>query len=263
MDYQHICEQVSVLARNVGVELMHYRTNNQLIIEVKGSHDFVTQMDKFSERKLVDGLEQIVPEAGFIAEENTRTNRSEKYNWVVDPIDGTTNFIHSMPPYAISIALMEEEKIVVGVVLELSHMELFSAWIGGGAYLNGKPIHVSAAPDVNSSLVATGFPYSNFDRMDEYMLSLSHFMRYSSGVRRIGSAATDLVYTACGRFDAFYEYDLKPYDVAAGAIIVTEAGGKVCDFAGGSNFIFGREIVATNALIHNEFMQTIIESFGK
>ncbi len=262
MNYEHICAQVTDLARNTGEQLLQYRDNNELVIETKGSHDFVTQIDKFSERLLVSGLEKIVPEAGFIAEENTRTNRGEIYNWVVDPIDGTTNFIHRMPPFAISIALMEHNRIVVGIVFELTQKELFSAWIGGGAYLNGKRIKVSATPDVNTALVATGFPYSNFNRMDGYMLSLTHFMRTSSGVRRIGSAATDLVYTATGRFDAFYEYDLKPYDVAAGALIVTEAGGRVCDFSNGDNYIFGREIVATNGILHNEFMTTITECFN-
>ena len=263
MNYKQICQQVAQLAMQTGKELMQYRNNNKLIIEAKGPHDFVTQMDKFSEQLLVAGLEKIVPEAGFIAEENTRTNRAETYNWIIDPIDGTTNFIHQMPPYAISIALMEGEQIVVGIVLELSHMELFSAWIGGGAYLNNTPIHVSATPDVNNALIATGFPYNNFSRIDGYMLSLNHFMRMASGVRRIGSAATDLVYTACGRFDAFYEYDLKPYDVAAGSIIVTEAGGRVCDFANGNNYLFGREMVATNNILHNEFMTTITNTLNK
>lgn len=257
MDYVDICSQVSDLARTTGQKLMQYRKENGLVIEAKGRHDFVTQMDKYSERLLVEGLERILPEAGFIAEESTRTNRGEKYNWIVDPIDGTTNFIHNMPPFAISIGLMEDNRIVVGVVYELSRSELFSAWLGGGAYLNGEPIHVSKAQTVEESLVATGFPYNNYDRMDGYMKSLEYYMHSAQGVRRIGSAATDLAYTAAGRFEVFYEYDLKPYDVAAGSILVTEAGGRVSDFSDGSDYIFGREIVADNSAVHNEFMATI------
>ena len=260
MDYKKICESVAQLARETGEKLKAYRKENELVVETKGHNDFVTQMDKYSERLLVAGLEKIVPEAGFIAEESTRTDRGEIYNWVVDPIDGTTNFIHSMPPYAISIGLMEGERIVVGVIYELSRCELFSAWTGGGAYLNGEPIHVSGAKTVGSALVATGFPYNNFARMDGYMKSLYHFMTTSHGVRRLGSAATDLAYTAAGRFDVFYEYDLKPYDVAAGSIIVEEAGGRVTDFRDGRDYIFGREIVADNGALHDEFMTTIKES---
>lgn len=263
MDYKLICQQVADLARATGEQLKKHREENGLEIESKGHNDFVTQMDKFSERLLVAGLEKIVPEAGFIAEESTRTDRGEVYNWIVDPIDGTTNFIHSMPPFAISIALMEADNVVVGVIYELSQCELFSAWLGGGAYLNGNPIHVSTAPTVESALVATGFPYNNFARMDGYMKSLYHFMTVSHGVRRLGSAATDMAYTAAGRFDVFYEYDLKPYDVAAGCILVTEAGGKVCDFRGGSDYIFGREIVASNGHLHDQFMATIKETLVK
>lgn len=263
MNYKDICLKVAELARNTGEELKRYRAQNELIIEAKGHNDFVTQMDKFSEKLLVEGLEKILPEAGFIAEESTRTDRGEVFNWIIDPIDGTTNFIHSMPPYAISIGLMENDKIVVGVIYELSRCELYTAWLGGGAYLNGNPIHVSKAPQVASALVATGFPYNNFDRMDGYMKSLNRLMVDAQGVRRIGSAATDLAYTAAGRFEVFYEYDLKPYDVAAGSILVTEAGGKVCDFNGGNNYIFGREIVASNGLLHDEFMKIIKETIAE
>lgn len=262
MDYQKICAAVAALAQEVGEKLKAYRAQNELVVEQKGHNDFVTQMDKYSEGLIVEGLSAILPEAGYIAEESTRTDRGDRYNWIVDPIDGTTNFIHSLPPHAISIALMEDDRIVVGVVYELCARELFSAWIGGGAYLNGTPIHVSKAADVPQALVATGFPYSNFSRMEGYMKALDVFMRHSHGVRRIGSAATDMAYVAAGRFDAFFEYDLKPYDVAAGAIIITEAGGAVSDFCDGNNYIFGKEIVATNGALHPKFMSIVKESFG-
>jgi myo-inositol-1(or 4)-monophosphatase len=252
MNYKDICESVATLARQTGKRLLQYRAENAVVVETKGHNDFVTQMDKYTEGLLVEGLDKILPEAGYIAEEGTRVDNGEEYKWIVDPIDGTTNFIHLMPPYAISIALMHKGTIVVGVVYEMGHDELFTAWLGGGSYLNGEPIHVTQAPTVSHSLVATGFPYNEFSRMDNYMQTLTHFMKYSQGVRRIGSAATDMAYVAAGRFEVFYEYDLKSYDVAAGAILITEAGGKVSDFKGGDNYIFGREIVATNGHVHEE-----------
>ncbi len=257
LNYKDICAEVGLLAKEVGARLKAFRAKNEVEIEAKGRHDFVTQMDKFSEQLLVDGLSQIVPEAGFIAEESTRTDRGERYNWIVDPIDGTTNFIHRMPPYAISIALMEDNEVVVGVIFELSQEELFTSWKGGGAYLNGQKINVSKAATVEDSLVATGFPYNNFDRLDDYMRALRVFMEQSQGVRRIGSAATDMAYVAAGRFEMFFEYDLKPYDVAAGCLLVTEAGGKISDFSGGNDYIFGREIVAANNAVFAESLDII------
>lgn len=263
MDYKILSQQVAELAKEVGAKLMQYRKENAVQVEVKGKHDFVTQMDKYSEKLLVEGLSKLLPEAGYIAEEGTRTDRGEIYNWIIDPIDGTTNFIHGVPPHAISIALMENDKIVVGVIYELCGKELFSSSLGGGAYLNGEQIYVSKTPTVGDSLVSTGFPYSNFERMQQYMKLFMHLTHNSAGLRRHGSAATDLAYVAAGRFDAFFEYDLKPYDVAAGVLLVTEAGGKVADFAGGENYIFGREIVATNGIIFDEFMIPTKAAFDK
>lgn len=263
MDYKILSQQVAELAKEVGAKLMQYRKENAVQVEVKGKHDFVTQMDKYSEKLLVEGLSKLLPEAGYIAEEGTRTDRGEKYNWIIDPIDGTTNFIHGVPPHAISIALMEDDKIVVGVIYELCGKELFVSSLGGGAYLNGEQIHVSKTPTVGDALISTGFPYSNFERLQQYMKLFMHFTHNSAGLRRHGSAATDLAYVAAGRFDAFFEYDLKPYDVAAGVLLVTEAGGKVADFAGGGNYIFGREIVATNGNIFDEFMIPTKEAFNK
>ena len=261
IDLMAVRSAVGELARNTGKHIWGKRQAETLVIETKGKHDFVTQMDKLSERMLVEGLEKIVPQAGFIAEEKTRTDISETLNWIVDPIDGTTNFIHAMPPFAISIALMAEGQVVVGVVYEMSHDELFSASLGGGATLNGKPIHVSQAR-LADALVATGFPYNEFSRMDAYMTSLRFFMEGTAGVRRLGSAATDMAYVAAGRYDAFYEYDLKPYDVAAGCLLVTEAGGRLSDFRGGNDYIFGREMVATNADAFDDFFGVVSKAFA-
>lgn len=259
MNYKDICEAVCAIARATGAFVKAERQNTCLEIESKGSNDFVTHIDKASERRIVEQLKNVLPEAGFIAEEGTVTHRGEWFNWIIDPIDGTTNFIHGLSPYAISIALMEGEDIVVGVVYEIGLDECFYSWKGGDAYLNGKVISVSGVKSVQDSLIATGFPYSDYSRMEGVMKSLDYFMRHSHGLRRLGSAATDLAYVACGRFDSFYEYDLKPWDVAAGAFIVKQAGGKVCDFSKQNNYIFGREIVASNSEVHEEFSQIVKE----
>lgn len=259
--FKDICDRVGQLARTVGRDLTEKR-NAGFGIEAKGHNDFVTDLDRYSERCLVAGLESILPQAGFIAEEGTRSQQAERLNWIVDPIDGTTNFIHNSAPFAISIGLQCDGQMVVGVVYEMGRDELFAATLGGGATLNGRPIATSAARRVDDALVATGFPYSNFDRLGQYNRALDTFVRRSHGVRRYGSAATDLAYVACGRFDCFFEYDLKPYDVAAGSLLVTEAGGRVSDFGGGTNYLFGREMVASAPALYPEFLQIISQSFG-
>ncbi len=229
--------------------------------EAKGKQDFVTHVDTGSEKMLVRELKKLMPEAGFIAEEGTVQQSSGDWQWIIDPIDGTTNFIHGLPPFAISIALSHIGKVVLGVVYELGFKEFFYAWKGSKAYMDGKPIQVSNTGSVNSSLIATGFPYTYFERLDPFMHSVSYFMQNSHGLRRLGSAATDLVYAACGRFEAFYEYGLSPWDVAAGTFILQQAGGKVCDFYGKKDWLFGGTIIATNSAIHNEFKEVIHQIF--
>lgn len=254
MNLENICQQVTTLTKSVGEFILNEKNSNpDLRIEVKGTHDFVTYIDKTSEQKIVDKLKEILPEAGFIAEEGTSVEKGEKYNWIIDPLDGTTNFIHGLSPFAISIALMSNDKIILGVVHELNLNECFYAWENSKAYLNGKEIHVSEINKTKDSLIATGFPYYDYKRIKPFLESLEYFMLNSHGVRRLGSAATDLVYVACGRFESFYEYSLSPWDVAAGAFIVQQAGGKVSDFKGGKNYIFGKEIVACNNKVYNEF----------
>lgn len=234
-------------------EQEHFKASS---IEYKGLNDLVSFVDKEAEQKLVHGLSALLPEAGFIAEEGTTSKRGERYNWIVDPLDGTTNFIHGLPVFAISIALMEEEQIILGVILEINSNECFYATKGGKAYCNGKIISVSEAPTLKDALVATGFPYYNFDKMEAYLNILKQFMQQTHGLRRMGSAAVDLAYVACGRFEAFFEYNLKPWDVAAGILIVQEAGGQVTDFKNGSDCIFGGEIIAANN-IHAEALAVI------
>lgn len=224
------------------------------IVETKNVNDFVTYVDKTAEKQLVAELEKLIPKAGFIAEEKTETRLGEVYNWIVDPLDGTTNYIHKLYPVAISVALQKNNETILGIVYELGLDECFYAIKDNGAFLNGNRISVSSATKVKDSLISTGFPYYNYDKLPQFMNSLSYFMKNSHGLRRLGSAATDLAYVACGRFEAFYEYSLNAWDVAAGALIVQEAGGKVCDFEGGVNYIFGREIIATNSNIFDQFL---------
>ena len=258
MNYKDICQKTVEIAKNAGEfirkEGKKFSSND---IETKGKNDFVSYVDKGAENLIVDALSSLLPNSGFIAEENTSTKKGEVYNWIIDPLDGTTNFIHGLAPHAVSIALQENGKTVVGVY-EIGMDECFFAWKDGGAFLNNKKIQVSDKNKVADSLIATGFPYKDFGKMERFMHSLTYFMQNSHGLRRLGSAATDLVYVACGRFEAFYEYGLNPWDVAAGAFIVEEAGGLNCDYSGEDNFIFGHEIISSNAGIFAEFSKIVI-----
>ncbi len=218
-------------------------------VEYKGLNDLVSYVDKGSEKILVTGLQALIPGAGFITEENTLNITGREWQWIIDPLDGTTNFVHGVPCFCVSVGLMYKGELVSGIVHEVNLNECFYGWKGGGAFLNGKPISVSVNRELRASLVATGFPYTNYDRMTEYMEVFGYCMKNTHGIRRLGSAAVDLAYVACGRFECFYEYGLNAWDVAAGAFLVKEAGGKVSDFKGGDNYIIGREIIASNAFV--------------
>jgi myo-inositol-1(or 4)-monophosphatase len=263
IDLKHICEEVEKAARETSVFIRQESKSFDLKrTEKKGFNDFVSYVDKGSEKMLVEKLSLLLPEAGFLAEEGTSDKKGLKYCWVIDPLDGTTNFLHGFHPYAISIALKEYDEVVVGVVYEVGGNESFTAWKDGGAWLNGSPIHVSEAPAVADSLVATGFPYNDFGRIDAYMNCLTHLCKHTHGIRRLGSAAIDLAYVACGRFEAFYEYGLKPWDIAAGILLVREAGGKVSDFSGHEKNLTGEEFLASNSKIFTEILG-IVSKFMK
>lgn len=228
-------------------------------IESKGEHNLVTQVDRHAEEILVKGLSVVLPEAGFITEEGTSTKKGELYNWIIDPIDGTTNFIHGAYPFSISVGLSMHEEVVAGIVYVFGLNETFYAWKGGGAWLNGESISVSNAESVNNSLIATGFPYTDFRFLDNFMESIRYFMKNSRGLRRLGSAAADIAYVACGRFDGFYEYGLNPWDIAAGIVLLKEAGGRVSDFRGHPDPLFSENLVCTNGKIHNEFQEVTMK----
>lgn len=258
LSYHELCLKTCEIARESGRIMAEQRkTFDNSRIVTKGMHDLVSYVDQESEKRIVNSLQQLLPESGFIAEEGTTDKKGEHFNWIIDPLDGTTNYIQGVPVYCVSIGLLHNNELVLGVVYEVGRDECFYAWKDGGAYLNDEPIHVSSRADIHDALLATGFPYSDFSRMDEYMEFLKWAMKNARGVRRLGSAAADLAYVASGRFDAFWEYDLKPWDVAGGALIVKEAGGTITDYSGGNNYLFGKEIVASNVVLDELLLQKI------
>ena len=231
------------------------------IEQKEGFNNLVSYVDKESERRLVHALEKILPGAGFLGEEGTNIKGTNDYQWIIDPLDGTTNFTHGLPPFAISIGLAKKNKMVCGVVYEINKSECFHASEGNPAYLNDQIIHVSRVQTLSESLLATGFPYYHFDKIDAYLEIIKTFLQQTHGIRRLGSAATDLAYVACGRLDGFFEYKLNAWDVAAGSFIVEQAGGKVTDFNGGNNHLFGGELCAGCA-IQPEMLAIIKKLWG-
>jgi myo-inositol-1(or 4)-monophosphatase len=264
MDYKNLCFQVQQIARETGSFI---REEGKKIgvsdIEFKGITSLVTYVDKTAEARIVDALKKLIPGSGFIAEEGTADSNNEKYTWIIDPLDGTTNFIHGISPHSVSIGLKENEKMVLGVVYEVKLDEMFYAWKDSAAFCNGQEIKVSANSKSEHALIGTGFPYYDFDRVDDYIEAMRFLMKNTRGLRRLGSAAVDLAYVAAGRFDAFYEHALHPWDVAAGAFIIQQAGGKVTDFNGGENWLFGGEIIAASNDYFDEFYSVINRHLGR
>ena len=259
---KHITAQVETLSKEIGNWMKAQTTVSENIAEVKSENNLVTYVDKESERRFVEGLKHILPEAGFVAEEGTGAPAPSGLNWVIDPLDGTTNFVHGMPVWCTSIGLCQGNEAIAGVIYDPSSNECFTAWKGGGAFLNGQPIRISTIPSLEQSLFATGFPYDDFGREEAYIALFRDMMRSTRGLRRLGSAALDMAWTACGRVEGFYEYGLNPWDVAAGCIIVQEAGGTVTDFSGGDNYIFGEDLVCTNGLVQAELLAKIARYFS-
>ena len=258
--YKQLCFDAMEVVRKAAAYVRERHENRtNLNVEEKGRQNYVTEVDMRTEQILVNGLSGILPDAGIIAEEGTSSRRGTVYHWVIDPVDGTTNFIHGVFPFAISVGLTENNEVVAGIVYEFGLDELFYAWKGGGAWLNGNRIEVSKIPEVGHALIATGFPYTNFTYMSQFMKSVDYFMRHSNGLRRLGSAATDIAYVACGRFDGFYEYGLNPWDIAAGMLLVREAGGVISDFNGQDDPLFRENFVCANKMIFNEFQGIVRE----
>jgi len=251
MDLHSLIQPTVEAAKEAGTfirqEREHFHAGK---VEHKGFNDLVSYVDKEAEKIIVKALKLIFPEAGFITEEQTVEQVDTPWKWIVDPLDGTTNFVHGVPSYAVSIGLAKDGVVMLGVVYEVGRDECFTAYRGGGAYCNGKPIQVSEADELSKSLIATGFPYHLGDRLEAHFDLLKDLVLSSHGLRRIGSAAVDLCYVACGRVEAYFEYNLQSYDIAAGTLVLEEAGGQVSDFRGGSNFLFGGEVFGSNGKVH-------------
>jgi myo-inositol-1(or 4)-monophosphatase len=244
-------EQAVAAIHKAGKLIMrHFGSIQQDQIDVKMASDFVTFVDRESESILITELQRAFPDHSFYAEESSRAPKGG-YRWIIDPLDGTTNYIHGSPLFTISVALEHEGDIILGLVYEPVRDELFSAEKGKGAFLNGKPIHVSGVQDPDASLLSTGFPFRQKEKIDAYLAGFKEMFMHVSGIRRMGSAALDLSYVACGRFEGFWEMGLSPWDVAAGALLIQEAGGKFTDFSGGEGAIWSGDVVASNGHLHD------------
>ncbi len=261
-DLEKLCWNSQNIIKQVGQFIREEKGSvSQNQIEDKSLNSLVSYVDKTAEEMLVKALGQLLPGSTFLSEEETVEQKHGRYRWIIDPLDGTTNFLHQLPCFSVSVALQIIDEIEMGIVYEVNNDECFYAWRGGGAYLNNSPIKVTQTSELKDSLIATGLPYQDFGREVEYFTAFNYFMKNTRGIRRFGSAAVDMAYVACGRFDAFFEYGLNAWDIAAGIIIVKEAGGNVFDFKGGDEFLFGKEMVAVNEQLSDEVLQIVKQAF--
>lgn len=264
MNLEELASRTAEIAKAVGAFLKAEQSQfSQDRVHEKSRNALVSDVDQNAEEQLVAKLGILLPEAGFITEEETTDqDKTAEYTWVIDPLDGTTNFIHGLPIYSVSVALLQHGRPVIGVVYEVGQDECFVAYQGGGAKCNGRPIHTSATSELEQSLLATGFPYYNFEQIDGFQNTLKHFYQCTRGLRRMGSAAVDLAYTACGRFDGYFEHSLSPWDVAAGILLVREAGGVVRNFAGEEEPLPYRSIIATNNSLAPGVFEVVNKNMG-
>lgn len=247
------------IARESGALLNEFLAR-RIGFELKGDFDIVTEADRASERRIVERLQAEFPSHSIVAEEGGGANKNSEYTWYVDPLDGTTNFAHGFPIFNVTLALERAGELIAGVIFDPTRDELFSAELGAGAWLNGERIHASGAARIDDALVATGFPsrkrHQNINIHFYYQLAM-----LTHGVRRAGAAAIDLAYVACGRLDAFWEFGLNPWDMAAGLLLVKEAGGECSDMKGGPVSLRGPHILTDNGTIHRELLDLFAEIF--
>lgn len=265
MNLSHLLEVAVTAAQAGGAALLELAQRRETLrIETKAESDFVTIADRVSEETIVRHILQAFPDHRILAEEQTHAARDaalaaapETVQWIIDPLDGTTNFIHGVPNFSVSIAAQQHGEVLAGVVWDPVLRELFTATAGGGAFLNGKPIQVSASASLRDGLIATGFPFRVRHLLDSYFHSFQGFLHASRDLRRFGSAAIDLAYVAAGRFDGYWEYCLNPWDFAAGVLLVREAGGQISGFAAAENFWETGNILASNGKLHEAMRQLI------
>ncbi len=241
-------------AASAGARVVLDNWHQPMQIDYKGAIDLVTTVDRLSEKRIVEVLQHKFPGHSILAEEETNLVNGQEYRWIIDPLDGTTNFAHSYPHLGVSIALERADEIILGLVYDPLRKECFRAIKNCGATLNGVSIKISAVRELDKALLATGFPYDRREHADFYLKFFKAFMTRCQGIRRNGSAALDLCYVACGRLDGFWEFKLRPWDIAAGALIVQEAGGRLTDFSGRHFSIWGQETLASNHAIHDEMV---------
>jgi len=230
-------------------------------IQTKQAFDFVTKVDRWSEAVIMQTIREKFPSHRFLTEETLKQDDTGEYRWIIDPLDGTTNYIHSYPNFSVSIALEYKSEIILGVVFDPLRDELFHAVYGVGSFLNNQKIAVSGITSLEKSLIATGFPFRAKEMIDHYLRAFKEIFREVSDIRRAGSAAIDLAYIAAGRFEGFFELKLSPWDVAAGSILIKEAGGMITDFGGGGEYLSTGNIVAGNKNIHPELLKVVKEVF--
>jgi myo-inositol-1(or 4)-monophosphatase len=258
LNLESLTNKVQALALQAGKFLEEgYQNFDRTRVEEKSSHNYVSYIDKTSERSLVKELSALLPEAGFIAEEGTGSLNDENYCWVIDPLDGTTNYIHGMGPYAVSIALRNKEELLLGVVYEVTRKECYYAWKGSKAWMNGREIHVSNIATLDKAFIAIGFPYDS----DHYRPTALHLVDrlygFAGGTRLLGSAAAEICYIAAGRFEARIEAFLGPWDVAASGLILMQAGGRMSDFSGGDTWTNAQQVIASNGFMHEKILELL------
>ena len=238
-------------ARLAGVVLRRrFRPRERLQVETKGMHDFVTEVDREAEAAVVAYVRANFPDHSILAEEGSPSQQAGGVRWVVDPLDGTTNFIHGVPTFAVSVAVEDSSGVLAGAIYDPVHEEMFHAHRGGGARLNWESIACTRPASLHDALIATGFPFRELSRLAGYLTAFERFVRTTAGLRRAGSASLDLAYTACGRYDGFFEIGLSRWDIAAGTLLVQEAGGRVTDPGGGKDYLETGDLVAAGPTLH-------------
>jgi len=259
---QELCEFMLPVIRETGVFIMgHLYKHDSTIFNIKGRNNIVSLVDREAELQLVAAAKTILPGSTFLTEEGTISDSKGEWKWVIDPLDGTSNFYYKIPLFSVSVGLMRNDEIVMGIVYDVTNDDMYYAWKDGGAYLNGSPIKASSIVNRKEAFIATGIPNDDYPQIEQYLKALQHLINTTRGIRRLGSAALELAYVSAGKFDAFFEHGLSPWDVAAGIILIKEAGGRVTDFFGEDDCYQGKNILASGSGIHDSLLEVTSKYF--